>query len=695
GSTTDHGGYGFAMNTYLYPMALVPLVRYDDRFANAVGKWMLNLTNSSRLFLKQTLPASNQTNSSWSDAPSNYYSYEGVKDNSDGVSPQAGGDGTGYNSSWLNFAYGSGDVGVLGSIVSPTNVDMILQLNLLATDFFHGAADPSYLLFNPYNTMKTVQVDVGSTPVNIYDALTNRFLATNVTGLTSVSIPGQDSRSLVYTPAGEPLVDNGTNVTVDGVVVNYRSPQLDRLYWASSSSGTWDSSTANWKPSSSNNATAWTAGKVASFADGNYTVTLSGPQTIGGLYFQSGNVTIQSGTLILAADATITSDAGTQTINTSISGSFGLLKEGPGTIVLGAINTYAGLTTIDEGVIQLANNYALDFTNVDVDVDNGLSIGSLNPTLGGLSGIGNLNIGAQTLTIGNDNQSAEYAGTLSGTGQLNKIGNGGWTASGSITGSLALSISGTGAVVFSGSNNYSGSTSIASASTLTITEAGALSPNSSVINNGVLTVCATSTTRKITGTGALIVGNGAPTSLTIAPGFDNNTQDSLTLVSNSTLDITDNSFTIVYGTGPDPISSVVQELASSYAFGTWLGPGITSSKAATNPGTSVGYVDTGTQIVIRYTWIGDANLNGVVDASDLAAMSPGGNTWSSGDFNYDGVVNADDYSLLLLGIVYAHGDISTTLPEPATFVFTLPLLLAFHPRRRAAGATTNAEKLRS
>jgi hypothetical protein len=67
-----------------------------------------------------------------------------------------------------------------------------------------------------------------------------------------------------------------------------------------------------------------------------------------------------------------------------------------------------------------------------------------------------------------------------------------------------------------------------------------------------------------------------------------------------------------------------------------------------------------------YTWLGDTNLDGVVDASDLAAVSPTGTTWSTGDFNYDGQVNADDYALYMLGQAASGGaNISTTLPEPS------------------------------
>ena len=47
-----------------------------------------------------------------------------------------------------------------------------------------------------------------------------------------------------------------------------------------------------------------------------------------------------------------------------------------------------------------------------------------------------------------------------------------------------------------------------------------------------------------------------------------------------------------------------------------------------------------TSVLIRYTWVGDANLDGVVNSADLAMISSNGSTWSTGDFNYDGVVNA-------------------------------------------------------
>ncbi|HEY1921479.1 MAG TPA: autotransporter-associated beta strand repeat-containing protein, partial [Tepidisphaeraceae bacterium] len=255
------------------------------------------------------------------------------------------------------------------------------------------------------------------------------------------------------------LVDNGQNVTVNGIVVNFRSPELNRMYWDLNGatagagglilSGTWDSTTANFNTSSAgtNAASAWMAGRVAMFAAGSdgggtYTVTVSGSQSIGGLDFQTGSVTLQGGGFALASDSTITAASGTQTINTPISGAFAILKDGAGTVIFGGANTYTGITSIEAGVLQLGTALALRNTNVDVNVDNGLNVNGFNATLGGLSGSGNVNLGSQTLTVGYDNQNAEYAGVLSGTGQITKLGLGIWTLDAANTFSGGMVISG-------------------------------------------------------------------------------------------------------------------------------------------------------------------------------------------------------------------------------------------------------------
>jgi hypothetical protein len=65
-------------------------------------------------------------------------------------------------------------------------------------------------------------------------------------------------------------------------------------------------------------------------------------------------------------------------------------------------------------------------------------------------------------------------------------------------------------------------------------------------------------------------------------------------------------------------------------------------------GTAPGTAD----ILVRYTYYGDANLDGKVDGSDYsridnAYLSGGALTgWYNGDFNYDGVINGSDYTLI-------------------------------------------------
>jgi hypothetical protein len=88
------------------------------------------------------------------------------------------------------------------------------------------------------------------------------------------------------------------------------------------------------------------------------------------------------------------------------------------------------------------------------------------------------------------------------------------------------------------------------------------------------------------------------------------------------------------------------------------------------------------QTLIRYTYYGDADLNGLVDGGDYALADFGfqnaGSTWVFGDFDFNGVVDGGDYALLDYGFqnqgaplgslasLSGGGSGSSVVPEPAT-----------------------------
>jgi hypothetical protein len=178
------------------------------------------------------------------------------------------------------------------------------------------------------------------------------------------------------------------------------------------------------------------------------------------------------------------------------------------------------------------------------------------------------------------------------------------------------------------------------------------------------------------------------------------------------LDLVSNDL-VVTGSSLAQITALV---ASGYNNGKWNGNGIASSAAAANTShlTALGVIvnDNGSgtplygnggtlsatfdgstpadgNILVKYTYYGDANLDGAVDGSDYSLIdnayitdktAPGTLTgWYNGDFNYDGVINGSDYTLIDNTFNQQGGSLgsnplaqisaqvgSSAVPEPAT-----------------------------
>ncbi|CAN5355641.1 hypothetical protein BH23BAC2_BH23BAC2_04470 [soil metagenome] len=233
GSITDGGGYAFLMNSFAMAWPLVPMVKYDSRYAAAMGKWMLNVTNAARLCYPYEIDDAHQWLPEKKELSKNVIAYEGIrkiddygKESLKGISPVAIGDGPKWTEGQPEVAmfslYSSGQAGIFGSIVKKTNIDKILQLNCNATDFYQQRDFPVYLYYNPHDVHKNVKFyNEGEKAVDLYDVITHETLATNIQGETNFEIPSVTARLIVVLPANSVINKNGNVYSVDGKTIAY------------------------------------------------------------------------------------------------------------------------------------------------------------------------------------------------------------------------------------------------------------------------------------------------------------------------------------------------------------------------------------------------------------------------------------------------------------------------------------------
>jgi Concanavalin A-like lectin/glucanases superfamily len=226
GEVNGSNDYAFAMNTFEQIGALVPLVRYDDRFARAIGKWVLNAANAARLFYHEYVPSGNQDSYAWAhqNDSSSVIAYEALRQFRNSVSPFATGDAIVGGWGLTNLAlYGSSHAGILGGIIDTTNVPGILRLDVLRTDYFRDSAYATYLYYNPHAQDKAVYLQTGTGQHDLYDAVSNSMVQANVSGEVSVSVPANAAMLISVIPAGGTVVYDLGRMLVNGIVVDYSS----------------------------------------------------------------------------------------------------------------------------------------------------------------------------------------------------------------------------------------------------------------------------------------------------------------------------------------------------------------------------------------------------------------------------------------------------------------------------------------
>jgi GH25 family lysozyme M1 (1,4-beta-N-acetylmuramidase) len=146
----------------------------------------------------------------------------------------------------------------------------------------------------------------------------------------------------------------------------------------------------------------------------------------------------------------------------------------------------------------------------------------------------------------------------------------------------------------------------------------------------------------------------------------------LSIGASGRLDVTNKDLIVAPRAGDPPQPDVQAFAASAYDFGAWDGFGLATSMPEAAAGlTTVAVAPAGAvlglaagesalwngesvsaaSILVKYTYAGDANLDGVIDGGDYGVIDnfvqvPGASGYFNGDFNFDGVVDGGDYGVI-------------------------------------------------
>ena len=402
----------------------------------------------------------------------------------------------------------------------------------------------------------------------------------------------------------------------------------------------------------------------------------------------SGGTTVSGGTL--QVENTDALGTGALAVNAGVLDLFG------NSVAIGALSGSSGalITNSLGGAITLASTVASGTTTYAGTITDGVGVTAISKTGAGtltLSGSnshsGGTTVGGGTLQVGNENVLGTGALTVDG-GTLDLHGNslavGALSGSG---GSITSMVSGTSALtttISSGTSTYAGNI-VNSAGAVALTKSG----TGTLILSGSLTMAGLNANGGVTqiaqsgSIGAVSIANGATLSMAAHSGSTYSVLNvsSLTLSgTTSTLDLWNNAMIVqASGTSENATNlTTVQAAVNAASNGLrWNGAGLGSTTAfneaqpehtqalalmvydntviaqSSFEGVSgLGYFDAGhpvgfDQVLVKLTYLGDFNADGVINASDytwLDGFALSGNTL--GDLNGDGAVNATDYTWL-------------------------------------------------
>lgn len=108
-----------------------------------------------------------------------------------------------------------------GAIIEATEHEFIFKLDAAKTDLLASVKYPTYLYYNPYAVAKSVAIDVGTAPRDLYDSVKGEFILKGATGKAAIPIPADSAIVLVLVPTDGTISHDGHSLLVNGTVIDY------------------------------------------------------------------------------------------------------------------------------------------------------------------------------------------------------------------------------------------------------------------------------------------------------------------------------------------------------------------------------------------------------------------------------------------------------------------------------------------
>jgi hypothetical protein len=530
-----------------------------------------------------------------------------------------------------------------------------------------------------------------------------------------------------------PTVTLSSNITLDNI--NFNTSAVSYTINGSGGSITLDTSTGNqvnvYAGSHTINAPVIMAGSttftvnsgssltVPNLSGGGYgNVTLAGGGALTTGLLQNVTLLVNGGTynmqngvdndgflygITVAAGATFNVGSNNLVYNNTLSGN-GIVILGPGSTLFTGLyggDTFFG-TVQGSGNIQIGSNITGTANVVSFQGSNTFT-GPYTVAGGGtfeIAAAANIGAGGATNTVTLDNGTLQALASFTATQALLVTANGGTLNTGGFNVSLG-SISGPGTLTVTGGSTVTIAPQTPGGGLRTLKLDG-LNITSGEVSFGTAALHSDKTVL-VTGGLSLSGATGAWT---------------------STLDLGGNDMIVQNG----DLATITNQVQQGFAGGTWQGSGgILSAAAAANSrhltalgviqnsvdgtpsgstlyATFDGTASSDADVLVKYTYYGDATLQGSVSATDYSRIDNGYlnhlTGWYNGDFNYDGVVNGSDYTLidnaynsqgaqLSAEVASATAQIagggSVAVPEPATLGIVTISALSLLGRRRRVG----------